>query len=306
MGLFNYREHEGVVTVYCPEDLNQAAARELLYLSHLWIQSPAKGYVFEFTKTLHMGTSVIKPFVLLIRAMRKKGSHFFSVGISKDLEKLLVREGLVETFAVKRNVDEALRLAGVRTKPSQVKATFLSPFIDATLKTFGVQAEVQVTTGKIRVKQKTEKLTVDLAGVMNISSEAFRGAIAICFPAMTFVKIYAKMMGEERYSIGDEEFDAASELMNIIFGQAKADLENNQGIILGQALPTLIRGFQLELMQKSSAATMIIPFSTELGDFHIQINVEPLSEAGAGQLKTFEVPADVPDPTVVTAGLKLA
>lgn len=295
MGLFNYREHEKVVTVYCPEDLNQAAAKELLYLTHLWIQTPARGYVFDFAKSLHFGSSVVKPFVLLIRAMKKMGSHFYSVGLDKNLEKHLLREGLLELFSPQRSIDEALRLAGVRVKPTQVKASFLTPFVEATRKTFGVQAELEVQTGKIRVKQKGERLSADLAGVMSISSSAFRGAIAVCFPAMTFVKIYAKMMGEERYTIGDEEFDAAAEIMNIIFGQAKAELENNQNIVLGQAIPTLVRGTQLDLMQKSSAATMVIPFSTELGEFHIQVNVEPVSQADAGELKTFEVPTEVPE-----------
>jgi chemotaxis protein CheX len=104
----------------------------------------------------------------------------------------------------------------------KLDANFINPFISGTVSTLKIQCSVDAHAGTAFLKSKTSpKLKTDIAGLIGITSEAFRGNIAICFPEKTFLGIMSQMLGEEFTEINNEVEDGAGELMNIIFGTAK-------------------------------------------------------------------------------------
>ena len=68
--------------------------------------------------------------------------------------------------------------------------------------------------------------------------------------------------------------DGAGELLNIIFGQAKALLNDKKGFEIQKAIPTVMRGSQLQVTPMGRGTSVILPFETDSGSFHLEIAVD--------------------------------
>ena len=160
---------------------------------------------------------------------------------------------------------------------------FISLFAKATKVTLETQVGFKTEFLKPYVKPANVKMPgVDIAGLINLSSPFFTGVIAICFGTETFLKIYEKMLGERHSEINHDVRDAAAELANIIFGQAKLPISKEFDVSLGMVIPVVITGKDIEVVFKSQLPTIILPFNTLGGPFHLEIIVD-LSASSLGK-----------------------
>ena len=156
---------------------------------------------------------------------------------------------------------------------SKVDMNFVKPFVDGTIYTMKVQCGFDASHGRPFLKSDINPMTVDIAGIVGVVSEKFKGTISICFPEKTFLAIMKKMLDEEYSSITKEVEDGAGELMNIIFGFAKKKL-NEQGHNFQKSLPSVITGANIKVSHVSSGPIIILPFESELGPFQLAIGIE--------------------------------
>ncbi|MBI4404493.1 MAG: chemotaxis protein CheX [Deltaproteobacteria bacterium] len=147
------------------------------------------------------------------------------------------------------------------------------PFIQATIDTLRVQCKIVVRPGKPYFKTKSENLPIDIAAVVGLASRTLNGSVAICFTKKMFLAIMGSMLDEKFEEITKEMQDGAAELLNIIFGQAKKML-NDKGYEVERAIPTIIRGDNITVTYLTTGQTIVLPFDTNLGPFHIEITTE--------------------------------
>jgi chemotaxis protein CheX len=112
--------------------------------------------------------------------------------------------------------------------------------------------------------------------LITIISDAFTGSISLCFDKRTFLNICENMLGDTYSEIDEEVEDAAAELLNIIFGKAKTDLNDKSGYNLKKAIPTIIKGPGIRVKQTTQPA-IILPFESDAGTFTLEVE---LSEHG--------------------------
>jgi chemotaxis protein CheX len=155
---------------------------------------------------------------------------------------------------------------------SKIDTDFIAPFVDATRKTLETQANTPTTFGTPLIKSEQNTPPSDIAGVISLVSTKFTGTIAICFPEPVFLKIYENMVYEKVEKIGKEQEDAAGELLNIIFGVAKAELNNKKGFDIQKAIPTIVRGGQIKVRHMTKNVAIILPFESAAGSFHVEIS----------------------------------
>ena len=153
----------------------------------------------------------------------------------------------------------------------KMQAEFLVPFIDATINTLKIQASMDIKSLPLELKTTTQR-QVDIIGVISLISRIYEGSISLCFPKQTFIAICNKLFGENHTEINSEIEDAAGELLNMIFGAAKAQLNSKFDYQIPKALPAVISGQKLKLTQ-STRSTIVLPFTSEVGDFHLEIEV---------------------------------
>lgn len=153
-----------------------------------------------------------------------------------------------------------------------IDINFINPFLGATLHVLKVQASIEAQPGKVYMKKPTDNLKGDVSGVIGIVSDTFNGSVIISFPEATFLNVIGSMLGETYTELNKEILDGAGEITNMIFGQAKITL-NERGYGIKIALPQVITGKGHSLSAMSKGPTVVIPFTSPVGDFFVEISL---------------------------------
>ena len=275
MSLFSASTKEHYILVQCPSQLDNKAAAEFTALVQPWMEKAEKLYILDFSAVQALENPFFRVLVLFYQALKNQGSYLFTINASGPILSVIHNNGLDSALSPKGNLTEALDSAGIKTSKPTIDVNFINPFVKATQTTLETQASTKVKIGKpFLKKQGDEGIKVDIAGVISLTSNAFHGSIALCFPAKVFLAIYSNLLGEKHEVITKEIEDAAGELLNIIFGQAKAELNDKAGYSIQKAIPTIVRGSQLEVHHLSPMVAVMLPFETEAGSFHLEISTQ--------------------------------
>jgi len=150
---------------------------------------------------------------------------------------------------------------------------FIKTFAAAALETLKIQCSYEARAGKPFVKGNGQEVESSIAGIIGLTSKVFKGTIAIAFPEKTFLAIMSGMLGEPCDTMTPDLEDGAAELVNIVFGCAKKSL-SEKGYTIERAVPTVVKGKNVEIRHMSSAPILIIPFESAAGGLQIEIVLE--------------------------------
>jgi len=150
-------------------------------------------------------------------------------------------------------------------------ANLINPFIEATLHVLETMASTRAEAGKPYLK-KDQVARGDVSGVIGMTGE-IRGTISISFSEASILPIVSNMLGEEMKEMNEEIKDAVGEVTNMISGQARKRLDE-QGRSLKAAIPTVIMGKDHSITHMTTHPIIAIPFSTDNGEFTIEVCFE--------------------------------
>ena len=237
----------------------------------------AEGLVLDLTKIKQMSVGYARIFATVHMNLRKKGKTLSLLITDHNMKHYIKNvQGLsVPVYLSKEELEQKVygQSGGAKKKAPAVDVEFIGPFVDAAIKTLNVQCGVEAKAAKPFIKEKDANFKYAIAGSIGLTSRYFKGSISICFSKEAFLAIMGNMLGEEYSEIDAELEDGAGELLNIIFGQAKITL-NEKGYQIEKAIPTIIRGENIEVRHLTPDPTLVLPFSSEVGDFNIEVGVE--------------------------------
>jgi chemotaxis protein CheX len=239
-------------------------------------ENPALKKVVVNTRDRHMIDSLSMRVVgKLASDLKKQGCMVFVLEPHSSLRKFISDMGMSSLLNLASTLEEVVASAQAAPSPKgRLDVEFVNPFIVGTINTLKVQCSMECTAQKPTLKENLpEPVKFDIAGVIGVTSETFTGSIAICFPEKVFLGAMSNMLGEECKEINKDLEDGAGELLNIIFGHAKTVL-NEKGYALAKAIPTIVRGQNLEVKHLTFATTLVLPFGTQFGNFYIEIGME--------------------------------
>jgi len=156
-------------------------------------------------------------------------------------------------------------LLQISAKKMQADSGFILPFIDATRNVLKTMASTDSEKEKI-VFQRNKEI-IDISGLITIVSPSFYGSMAISFAKETFLGIVSRMLGEDYTELSDDLKDAAAEICNQVFGEAKTKL-NEKGHDLKMAIPTVVIG--REVPHAIDGQCVNVRFKTDCGPFVIE------------------------------------
>ncbi len=273
MSQFIKEENKDVVMIRCPAVLDAAAAKIFTDQSKSWMLSSAPAYVLDFKAVKEIKREFYRA-VLQLRALLKQDDKvIYSLNLPADVFRQIKHDGVETAFCPIASLDEVIK----RKKASMnINVSFINPFLVSAQKTFEVQCQTPSKVQRPFLKKETTP-NIAIAGVLTLISNGFSGSVVICFPQAVFLKIYNNMFGESHEKILPEMENAAGELLNIIYGGAKTELNKN-GFNFQKALPTVLVGDELKVRQAGSAPTVVVPFETDAGLFHIEIEFDKTME----------------------------
>jgi chemotaxis protein CheX len=163
------------------------------------------------------------------------------------------------------------KLLGVErdAAPAHLEAAWVNPFIEATTDTLRQMAQVNCVRTGLAIR--TDAFTKGyISGTMGLSGVA-EGFVSITFNDKVARNIVCKMLqmpvGEET---DDDIRDGVGELMNMIAGQAKAELVNTDHSF-HLSLPTVIVGGPHSVGQMRGVPVIVIEFTADGEPFEVMV-----------------------------------
>jgi chemotaxis protein CheX len=101
----------------------------------------------------------------------------------------------------------------------------------------------------------------------------YKGNIAVSFPEATYLKVASAIFEEEYSEYSDGISDLGAEIINMIVGNAKRELEE-MGFTSNMAIPSSISGPGHKIKYPGRTAVTIIPIDCDRGRFFIEVAYE--------------------------------
>ncbi|MCK5194546.1 MAG: chemotaxis protein CheX [Desulfobulbaceae bacterium] len=156
-----------------------------------------------------------------------------------------------------------------------MKAELINPFLHATKNVLETMCQTPVQAKKPHLKDNNLSYG-EVTGIIGMTSNETAGCMIISFSEKCILQIVANMLMEPPKEKVDEEIvDAVGELTNMICGGAKAQLAK-LNYTFDLATPTMVIGTGVEISYHSNAPTIVIPFTSEYGNFVVEANLEQL------------------------------
>lgn len=152
-------------------------------------------------------------------------------------------------------------------------ATLINPFIESTIAVLKTMAQTNPKPGKPYIKADS-KTWGAITGVIGMAGDKMSGNLLISFSQPCILEIVTKMLMEEFKEITPDVSDAVGEITNMITGGTKSRL-SEIGYTFEMATPMIITGKDLELKQQTKTPVIVIPFSTDKGEFVVEANLAP-------------------------------
>lgn len=213
----------------------------------------------------------------LARKLREKDRQMRLVCLSPEASALLQEQGMSETLKTAPGLRDALQQIGFAPR-DVIDTEMITPFLDATTRVLLVQAATVARSGALSSKEQAQ-CSGDISGVVGMVGDSFSGTVVISFPEPTFLMIMSRMMGESFAGLTEELADGAAELMNIIFGWAKAAL-NKKGYGIKAAVPSVVTGRNHFVHTRVDGPVVVVPFETDVGSFFVEICASQGGDAG--------------------------
>jgi chemotaxis protein CheX len=197
--------------------------------------------------------------------------------VQKGVEKTLKASKFESLFHCYGSVDEVKKKFGEKPGNRESTLEFLNTSLEAVSYTLKVASNTDATAGKsiVRIPNSgTGAPSVDIGATVGIVSTPFNGTLILAFPMKTFLGIMGRLLGKECTELEPGITDGAAELLNIILGQARANL-NEKGYSIKQAIPTVVKGNNLQMFNSSSSPSILVPYITDVGDFYIELTTRP-------------------------------
>ena len=138
--------------------------------------------------------------------------------------------------------------------------------------TFSIQASTPIEITKLSVVEPHTLQDVDLIAAIGLTSSAFTGTLALCFPGKPFLAVISRMLGEDYTEITIENSDAIGELLNIVYASARVKM-NQGGHDFSPAIPTVIRGSHIQISHGNAAKIIRVECKCEFGPFYLEVSL---------------------------------
>ncbi len=175
-----------------------------------------------------------------------------------------------------QKINTALKGPHSERKKISLDASIINIFAKATINTLDVMGNLRnIEHQKPFLYEGDLPFGIDVSGFAAINSDHFKGFLSLNLPEQTLLKLAETMLNTEYDEINDEINDMASELNNVIYGQAKKQF-SQLGFNLPRLIPIIVKGEETIVRSLSSGPSIVIPFTSSAGPFLVSVSLGQL------------------------------
>ena len=143
-----------------------------------------------------------------------------------------------------------------------------APFLHAVEETF----EKMLSCAVQHVREREVPLARDVSAVVGFAGSK-RGVAILSFSENVACRVVSRFGGETHEEVNPTVCDGVAEILNIVAGRAKGELARTAGPI-DMSLPTVVSGHDYELRRHRDAPQVLLPVTSELGEFDLAVVFE--------------------------------
>ncbi len=151
-------------------------------------------------------------------------------------------------------------------------AKLINPVLETMVNVLSTMANVQPSMGKPAIKNDEIALG-DVTGMMTMVGTKAKASLAISFTKEAIIDIVKRLLREEITELNDMAKDMAGEMTNMLVGGAK-NIYVSQGYDFDMSIPDVLVGKEHIIHHKFDGKTILLPFTSEVGDFYVEICFE--------------------------------
>ena len=153
---------------------------------------------------------------------------------------------------------------------------YIQPFIKVCKNVFHEFLSLELEAKLPYFMEKNEETEWDVSGIIGLTGEA-RGAVVISMKQDLAIRLTSILTGSQHKNLDADVVDAVGEIINIIAGNAKQELEEAFRLVI--SLPTIVKGKEHSINWPNDLARVIcIPFSiSEKESFTLSVALEEVS-----------------------------
>jgi chemotaxis protein CheX len=150
---------------------------------------------------------------------------------------------------------------------------YIQPFIDVCQNVFKEFVGVDLKVGRPYFSDRETIHEWDISSIIGLTGEA-KGAVVVSMKKELVLRLTETLTGAKHTDIDDDAVDAIGELVNIIAGNVKKNLEEAFRLVL--SLPSIVQGKGHQLKwPKSQTRLICIPFDVfENDSFCLSVAIE--------------------------------
>lgn len=265
---------EGVNYIVAPMAFADQSTPSFVQKAAAWQELAVEMHVIDFKNTRSLPPSFFKAVQTFHDRLKAKNVSLMSVNMSEALFGEVKRLGLESTF------NRIVNLSGDLHKKKTLSETDLRRLLFRYLAQ-GAFAAVETTLHSTcacdeNYSAKAEDVPLnqfDFISVINLNTDFLKAELRLSSSAKVLEKLSRAMLGPEPTIDIELVEGMALELLNLIYGHAKSNLNDKEGFRLPSAIPRVLRKAEFQRIKRSPASQLtIMPMVTPMGSFYVEVD----------------------------------
>lgn len=239
------------------------------FLANLKIHSGRYAFlIFDFSEVTEITGSALRTLTFSVSIAAEMNAKVVIVG-SSIIKQCIYDCNLDRIFSYYSSVEYVFENNSPTSILRQTLAASLAEAIETTFTTI-TGSDAQALPADSNVQHYNNSF--EIGAIIGVNDRSFKGSLILGFSTKTYLSLMSKMFGTTYSEITTEISDGPAEILNMIFGNLKIDL-NNKGFSLTQAIPTTIMGSNLHIVpSKSKSSPIVLLYDTKFGSFYAEMS----------------------------------
>ncbi len=265
---------EGVNYITLPGSLGEDAVNTLVAKMNGWAELDAEMHVMDFKATLNFTNAFFVAAQAFAEKLKAKNSKLISVNMSEAVAKEVKRLGLEASFNRIQNFPGDLYKKKTLSENDLRRLLFkyLAQAAFAAVETT-LQSTVSCDENYSAKAEEVPLNQFDMISAVNVNNDFLQAEFRLCSSSKVLERLARAMLGPDTVIDAELIESMALELLNMIYGHAKSNLNDKESFRLPSVIPRLMRKTEFNRIKRSGAAQLtIMPMVTPMGAFYVEVD----------------------------------
>lgn len=239
-----------------------------------WASLGAEMHVYDFKSTQSISSDCLQALSGFAEKLKMAGINLISVNMSETIYREVKRLGLEAGFNRIMNFPQDLQKKKALTETELrrllfrylAKGAFMA--VEVSLNsTVACDENYSAKPNDVPLEQ------FDMIAVVPVNTDFLQAEFRLCAQYAVLERLAKAMLGNETNIDRDLVESMALELLNMIYGYAKSNLNEKEGFQLPPVIPRLMRKPDFHRIKRSGSSSItIMPMVTPMGSFYVEVD----------------------------------